>query len=65
MMDSNELPPKRSIGKAHRARREPTSDEIAERAYQIHMEHGGLHGHDVEDWLQAERELLDEMEGAA
>jgi hypothetical protein len=32
-------------------------DEIRLRAYEIFMERGGQHGHDVEDWLQAEREL--------
>ena len=31
--------------------------EIAERAYQIFEEHGSQHGHDLDNWLQAEREL--------
>jgi hypothetical protein len=35
----------------------PTSDEIQSRAYQIYMERGGVDGSDLEDWLQAEREL--------
>ena len=35
----------------------PTYEEIELRAYQIHIERGGTHGHDVDDWLQAEREL--------
>ena len=34
----------------------PTPDEIELRAYQIYVERGGTDGHDVDDWLQAERE---------
>lgn len=41
---------------------DPTHEEIALRAYQIHLEHGGAHGKDMEDWLQAERELREEMQ---
>jgi len=37
----------------------PTSEEIELRAHQIYVERGGAHGQDVEDWLQAERELLE------
>lgn len=35
----------------------PTGEEIELRAYQIYIERGGADGHDVDDWLQAEREL--------
>ena len=35
----------------------PTSDEIRQRAYDIYTERGGIDGLDLEDWLQAEREL--------
>ena len=35
----------------------PTHDEIQARAYEIHTERGGDNGHDLDDWLQAEREL--------
>jgi hypothetical protein len=31
---------------------------IAQRAYELFVERGGAHGHDVEDWLTAESELL-------
>ena len=37
----------------------PTREEIELRAYQIYTERGGAHGQDVEDWLQAERELAE------
>lgn len=33
-------------------------DEIVRRAYEIFEERGRIHGHDLDDWLQAERELL-------
>jgi Protein of unknown function (DUF2934) len=34
-----------------------TEDAIAQRAYALYRARGGQDGHDVEDWLQAEREL--------
>jgi len=37
----------------------PSHDLIALRAYQLFEERGGGDGRDVEDWLQAEREVLD------
>jgi hypothetical protein len=36
----------------------PTVEEIEARAYQIYTERGGADGHDMDDWLQAERELF-------
>src|SRR5690348_13536022 len=33
-------------------------DEVRERAYRLFLEKGGRDGHDLEDWLTAERELL-------
>jgi hypothetical protein len=35
----------------------PTSAEIRQRAFEIHLERGGVHGRELDDWLQAEREL--------
>jgi hypothetical protein len=32
-------------------------EELLNRANQIHRSNGGLFGYDLEDWLQAEREL--------
>ena len=37
----------------------PTREEIELRAYQIYIERGGAHGQEMEDWLQAERELVE------
>ena len=34
-----------------------TADEIAARAFEIWQARGGTHGADMDDWLQAEREL--------
>jgi hypothetical protein len=35
----------------------PNHEEIWLRAYEIYLERGGLPGHELDDWLQAEREL--------
>ncbi len=35
----------------------PTDDEVRVRAYQIFLARGAVPGRDLEDWLQAEREL--------
>ena len=35
----------------------PSPQEIRQRAFEIHIERGGIHGCDLDDWLQAEREL--------
>jgi hypothetical protein len=34
-----------------------TLAEIRQRAFEIHIERGGIHGCDLDDWVQAEREL--------
>jgi hypothetical protein len=35
----------------------PTEIDIAKRAFELYCERGCHAGHDVEDWLQAERQL--------
>jgi hypothetical protein len=40
-----------------KAQNEPTPAEIRQRAFEIHIERGGIHGCELDDWLQAEREL--------
>lgn len=37
---------------------QPQHEEIALRAYQFFVQRGCAHGRDLEDWLQAEREVL-------
>jgi hypothetical protein len=34
---------------------------VARRAYEFFERRGADHGHDVEDWLEAEREVKEEM----
>jgi Protein of unknown function (DUF2934) len=36
---------------------EPSEEEIRMRAYRRYLERGGSHGRDIEDWVEAEREL--------
>ena len=36
---------------------EPTLEEIRARAYEVYIQRGRIDGFDLEDWLQAEREL--------
>jgi hypothetical protein len=37
--------------------RSTREEEIRDRAYEIYLQRGGQSGHELEDWLQAEREL--------
>jgi hypothetical protein len=36
---------------------QPTYDEIAQAAYQRYLSRGGSDGYDLDDWIEAEREL--------
>jgi hypothetical protein len=38
------------------------NDSVAQRAYQRYEERGREHGRDLDDWLEAERELLNNQE---
>jgi len=38
-------------------RERPTIDEVSRLAYHLYEQRGRQNGHDVEDWLVAEREL--------
>jgi len=40
-------------------------DKIRRRAHEIYLERGREPGYDVEDWLQAERELTKDKSNAA
>jgi hypothetical protein len=39
------------------ANHSPSHEEISRRAYEIYFEHGSHPGNELDDWLQAEREL--------
>jgi hypothetical protein len=36
----------------------PSREEIERRAYELYLARGGTPGHELEDWLRAEHELL-------
>jgi Protein of unknown function (DUF2934) len=47
----------KAVGKQTGERVRPTQQEIAQRAYELFVVRGRADGHDVDDWLIAEREL--------
>jgi hypothetical protein len=42
-------------------KRELTHPQIAHRAFEIYVARGGHHGHDMNDWFEAERQLVAEF----
>jgi Protein of unknown function (DUF2934) len=50
------------IEEEERRRRVPTSEEIRQRAFEIYIERGRIQGCDLDDWLQAERELQEKIQ---
>ena len=55
--------PKSEASMAERSPQPPDSrmNRIAARAHEIYVTRGGEHGKALEDWLQAEREIDDEI----
>jgi hypothetical protein len=54
--------------RAPKSRAQPTNatdHQIAQRAYDLFLARGCEHGHDVDDWLQAEGELRGTVSAAA
>jgi hypothetical protein len=43
----------------------PNRDDVARRAFELFCERGAQDGYDVQDWLQAERELRETASTAA
>jgi len=43
----------------------PLEQQIRRRAHEIYLEHGGQDGSDLDDWLQAEAEILAAQEKEA
>ena len=37
----------------------PAEEQIRIRAHEIFLQHGGQPGHDLDNWLQAENELME------
>jgi len=51
------------MGKDTSAQAYPTQEDIAQRAYQLYEARRRVKGHDLDDWLVAERELTDRRHG--
>ena len=43
----------------------PLEERIRQRAHEIYLERGGQDGSDMEDWLQAEQEILGQEKATA
>jgi len=43
-------------------RKKGIHDEIARVAYELYKERGRVHGHDLEDWLEAEKVVMEKHE---
>jgi hypothetical protein len=39
-----------------------STEKIRQRAFEIHIERGGIHGCDLDDWVQAEKELTEKLQ---
>ena len=48
-------------GSRSSARKSPLTEDIERRAYELYLSRGGTHGCDTDDWLQAERQVLEEL----
>jgi hypothetical protein len=44
------------------AKNQPTQEDIALRAYHLYIERGGMPGNELEDWIEAERQLVAESD---
>ena len=44
---------------------DPLEDTIRRRAFEIYEQHGKQDGHELDDWLEAEREVLEVAAKAA
>ena len=61
MPKSTETIATRAPRKSRSTKKHPTPEQIQLRAYEIYLERGGAPGNPLDDWIRAEREL---MEGA-
>jgi hypothetical protein len=41
--------------------RHPDDEEVRRRAFEIHVQRGGIRGYDLDDWLEAEKELTEKL----
>ena len=59
MTRENKAPKASPVGAGENGQLSPRAAEIERRAYEIFLERGSVHGHDLDDWLQAEHELIE------
>ena len=52
----------RFVPKGEPSSRNSTFEQVSERAYAIYLESGARTGHDLDDWLLAERQVKAEIE---
>jgi hypothetical protein len=55
----------RAPRKSRSTKKHPTPEQIQLRAYEIYLERGGAPGNSLEDWVRAERELMESKETKA
>lgn len=56
--EAKTIAPRKSTAKSNVTQMKASHDEIAKLAHRYWLERGRLDGHDAEDWLRAEQELL-------
>jgi hypothetical protein len=70
-MGSNKAVKERIIGRELESRtkaranspvRHPSDEEVRRRAFELHIERGGIRGYDLDDWLEAEKELTQKLQ---
>ena len=42
----------------------PACEHVAKRAYEKWLKRGCVHGHDLQDWVEAEKEVMAEQKGS-
>ena len=62
MTHEDQAPKASQAGPGENGKPLPTPLEIGRRAYEIFVERGSVHGHDLDDWLKAEHELKEKAD---
>jgi hypothetical protein len=57
IVSTDSTQPGTAVEKRERLPHSTGEQEIRDRAYEIYLQRGAQPGHELEDWLQAEREL--------
>ena len=59
------FPKEAAVKKEAKKKDQAIHQTVAEKAYELHEKRGSRHGHDLEDWLEAERWVLSEKKADA